>query len=649
MGQNRVVIEHVSPQINCGQFPIKRTLGESIRISADIFSDGHDKLYANVLWKHKNHRSWKKEKMHFSGNDSWTAEFTPEKTGIYLYTVIAGIDHLSTWYSDLLKKIEASQPIMNDLKTGARLLKRLSRIKKIEEILQLIETEKGIELLKKPQTGKFLSTLFHNYPEEQFLTRYHKELEMEVSRIKARFSTWYELFPRSTSKRKGSHGTFKDCQKLLPEIASMGFDVLYFPPIHPIGIKHRKGKNNQIKSHKNDPGSPWAIGSKEGGHDAVHPQLGTLEDYRELHKEAKKFGIELALDLAFQCSPDHPYIKEHPEWFLWQPDGTVRYAENPPKKYQDIVPFDFECADWKSLWEELKRIVLFWCKSGVRIFRVDNPHTKPFAFWQWLIAEVKTDYPDTLFLSEAFTRPKVMQHLAKIGFDQSYTYFTWRNTKKELEDYFQELASSEYLRPNFWPNTPDILPQFLQQKKRQAYVARLVLAATASSNYGIYGPCFEYMEHSSLEENSEEYLNSEKYEIKHWEAPKENLKELIALVNSIRKGNTALQFTRNLTIIPNDNPQIISYAKQSPINDNLLMIVVCLDPQHTQSGWLSIPSEQLGLPTDQPYLVQDLLSGDKYMWQGNSAFIELNPFVIPAHIFKVCKKMIKEQQFDYFM
>lgn len=658
MGQNRVIIEKVSPQINCGQFPVKRTPGDPVRIKAHIFADGHDKLWTEALWKHSKDKTWKRVPMSLEGNDCWTAEFTPEKIGTYLYTVLAGIDHISTWYSDLIKKMDASQSVENHLRAGAKLLKDLTSKaakrdrQKIEKIVEQIETKKGLELLRKPATEEFLASLLPKYHGKEFLTIYHKELTVEVSREKARFSAWYELFPRSTAKKKGTHGTFKDCKKLVPDIASMGFDVLYFPPIHPIGEKHRKGKNNQTKAKKSDPGSPWAIGSKHGGHDAIHPQLGTLKDYQAILEEAEKHNMQVAFDLAFQCSPDHPYVKEHPEWFLWQPDGSIRHAENPPKKYQDIVPLDFECADWKNLWEELKRVVLYWCKAGVQIFRVDNPHTKPFAFWQWLIREVKERYPETIFLSEAFTRPKVMQYLAKIGFDQSYTYFTWRNTKEELENYLQELVQtdcSEYFRPNFWPNTPDILPQFLQQKERQRYIARLVLAATASSNYGIYGPSFEFMEHEPVKEESEEYLNSEKYEIRQRDVPKSNLKELITLINSIRKENKALQFTRNLILIPNDNPFLISYAKLSPIDENLMIIIVNLDMRHTQAGWLTIPMEKLGLPSDQPFLVQDLLSGDKHMWLGGSAFVELNPHIMPAHIFKVRKKMIKEQQFDYFM
>ena len=658
MGQNRVIIENVKPQINCGKYPAKRAPGEPVAVSADIYADGHDKLYAEMLWKHKKGRAWNRVKMRPEGNDCWKSAFVPEVSGAYFYTVVAGVDYLSTWYSDLIKKIKASQSVDNDLKAGAQLLRDLipratkKDSQKIETIIEQIERKNGLEWIQRPRTLQFLSNLLPKYHDDKYLTHYGKELKVEVSRSRASFSAWYERFPRSVPNKKGKHGTFLDCVDLLPEISQMGFNIFYLPPIHPIGITHRKGKNNQTTAKKNDPGSPWAIGSKEGGHDAIHPQLGTLKNYQTLISEAKKFGIEIAFDLAFQCSPDHPYIKEHPEWFLWQPDGTVRYAENPPKKYEDIVPFYFECEDWKHLWNELKRVVLFWCDVGVRIFRVDNPHTKPFIFWEWLIAEIKKAFPDVIFLAEAFTRPKVMRHLAKIGFDQSYTYFTWRHTKSEIEEYFLEVTqgdSSEYLRPNFWPNTPDILPQNLQNQERNAFIIRLILAATASSNYGIYGPCFENMVNIPLKEGSEEYLDSEKYEIKQWEKNTENLKELISLVNAIRKNNSALHYTRNFQIIPNDNPFIISFAKSDPAKDNTLIIVVNLDAKRTQSGWLSIQTDKLGIPCDLPYLVEDLLSGDKYFWEGDKAYVELDPNIISAHIFKVRKSLIKEQQFDYYL
>lgn len=657
MGQNRVIIENVQPQINGGQYPIKRTPGDKVKVTADIFADGHDKLYAELLWKGAHDKKWKSVSMKPTGNDEWTASFSTEKVGKYCYTIVAGIDYLSTWLGDLVKKLQDEQSILHDLTFGIEQLEDILHFaskpdqKKIQSLVDKIKKNKSLEFLGNAETAQLVAGLLPKYHEDKFLTRYPKELCVDVSRPKTRFSTWYERFPRSTSETEGKHGTFKDCVKLLPEIANMGFDVLYLPPIHPIGASHRKGRNNQTTAAKGDPGSPWAIGSKEGGHDAVHPQLGTLADYKKLIQAGREHGIEIAFDLAFQCSPDHPYISQHPEWFLWRPDGTVRYAENPPKKYEDIVPFYFECADWKALWEELKRVVLFWCEVGVKIFRVDNPHTKPFIFWEWLIREVRNVYPETIFLAEAFTRPKVMRYLAKIGFDQSYTYFTWRNTKTEIEDYLIELTqgiSSEFFRPNFWPNTPDILPESLQHQGRNAFIMRLLLAATTSSNYGIYGPCFENMVNTPIKEGSEEYLDSEKYEVKFWPKKAENLKEMIALVNRIRKENAALQYTSNLQLIRNDNPFIISFAKSDPSGENLCIVAINLDTRHTQSGWLEIPLEHLKIDADSPYLVHDMLSGDQHLWQGEKAYVELNPHIIPAHIFRVRKKLNKENQFDYY-
>lgn len=432
----------------------------------------------------------------------------------------------------------------------------------------------------------------------------------------------------------------------------MGFDVLYLPPIHPIGKTNRKGKNNSPVAQPGDVGSPWAIGSEEGGHKSVHPQLGTIEDFVSLVNKAKEYNIEIALDLAFQCSPDHPYVREHPEWFKWRPDGTVQYAENPPKKYEDVLPLNFETENWRELWEELKSIVVFWIEKGVRIFRVDNPHTKPFRFWKWLIEEIKRDYPDVIFLSEAFTRPKVMYHLAKAGFTQSYTYFTWRNTKREFIEYLTELTQTEvreYFRPNFWPNTPDILPEHLQFGGRPAFMMRLVLAATLSSNYGIYGPVFELCVSEALP-GKEEYLNSEKYEIRYWDWDQPgNLKDFIARVNRIRRENPALQTTWNLKFFEVDNEYILFYGKVNEDLSNIILVVVNLDPHHTQSGWVRVPISELGIEPNQPYLVHDLLSEDKYIWQGEYNYVELNPHVIPARIFRVRKRLRKETDFDYFM
>jgi starch synthase (maltosyl-transferring) len=461
------------------------------------------------------------------------------------------------------------------------------------------------------------------------------------------------MFPRSCISQAGTHATFKDCEARLPYITAMGFNVLYFPPIHPIGRTHRKGRNNAACAGPDDPGSPWGIGSEEGGHKAVHPELGTLEDFRRLVVKAREVGIEIALDVAFQCSPDHPYVKEHPEWFRLRPDGTVQYAENPPKKYEDIYPFDFETPRWQELWEELKSVVLFWSEQGIRIFRVDNPHTKPFSFWEWLIAEVKKVYPDVIFLSEAFTRPKIMYSLAKLGFSQSYTYFAWRNTKWEVTQYFTELTQTEvleYFRPHLWPNTPDILTEYLQSGGRPAFMARLVLAATLGASYGIYGPAFELCENRPRSPGSEEYLDSEKYEIKNWDIERpDGLKAFIALVNRIRRENPALQRDWSLRFHHVDNDQLICYSKQTEDLTNIILVVVNLNPYYTHSGWVDLDLDSLKLEQERPYQVHDLLTGARYLWHGPRNYVELNPSVVPAHIFRFQRRIRTERDFDYYM
>jgi starch synthase (maltosyl-transferring) len=460
-----------------------------------------------------------------------------------------------------------------------------------------------------------------------------------VDPVKARFSTWYEMFPRS-ARGDGQHATFRDCIELLPYVEGMGFDVLYFPPVHPIGSTARKGKNNAMSAKPGEVGSPWAIGAKEGGHKAILSALGTMADFESLVKEAKSRGIDIALDIAFQVSPDHPYVKEHPEWFRMRPDGTVQYAENPPKKYQDIYPFEFESPAWQSLWEELKSVFEFWVGHGVKIFRVDNPHTKSFAFWEWALAELKRDHPELIFLSEAFTRPRIMHKLAKIGFTQSYTYFTWRNAKAELIEYFTELTQSptrEYFRPNVWPNTPDILHATLQQGGRPAFIVRIVLAATLAANYGIYGPAYELLENVPREPGSEEYLNSEKYEIKRWERDRpDSLRELIARLNRIRHDNPALQRDWSLRFHPIDNGQMMVYSKRE--ENNVILVAVNLDVLHPQSGWVELALEHLNIAPHETFEVHDLLSGGSYTWSGPRNYIDLNPHQLPAHVFKVVRR-----------
>jgi starch synthase (maltosyl-transferring) len=451
----------------------------------------------------------------------------------------------------------------------------------------------------------------------------------------------------------GRHGTLRDCEARLPAIAKMGFDVLYLPPIHPIGRVNRKGANNAVSAAPGEPGSPWAIGSAEGGHKALHPELGTIEDFRRLVAATRTHGMELALDIALQCAPDHPYVTEHPKWFRWRPDGTVQYAENPPKKYQDIFPFEFESEDWFALWQELADVFRFWAGEGVRIFRVDNPHTKPFPFWEWAIARLKREYPDALFLAEAFTRPKVMHRLAKLGFSQSYTYFAWRNSKHELVDYFTELTQGpgrEYFRPNVWPNTPDILTEYLQFGGRPAFIVRLVLAATLGANYGIYGPAFELLEADPRDPGSEEYLDSEKYQIRHWDlqAP-HSLADLITRMNGARRDNVALQSDASLRFCPVDNDSLLCYAKSDAATENLVVTVVNLDPHHVQSGWVELDLRALGIDANAPYQMHDLLSGARFLWNGARNFVQLDPQRAPAHVFALRRKVRTERNFDYFL
>jgi len=594
-------------------------------------------------------------------NDRWQGEFTATELGSYRYTIQAWVDGFKSWRRDLLKRVEAGQDVSVDLLVGAKFTEEAARRASATDRRRLrkwaSDLQSAQDLPMKVRLALALdeevAELMAKHPDRRFATTYEKELAVVVDREKAGFSTWYEMFPRSSATQPGEHGSFKDCEARLPYIASMGFDVLYFPPIHPIGRAHRKGKDNVPEAASSDPGSPWAIGSEDGGHKAIHPQLGTLEEFRELVAKAGEYGIEIAIDLAYQGSPDHPYVKEHPEWFRWRPDGSLQYAENPPKKYEDIYPLDFESDGWQELWEELKSVVSFWIEQGVRIFRVDNPHTKPLAFWEWLIGEVKKEHPDVIFLSEAFTRPKVMYRLAKVGFTQSYTYFAWRNTKWELRDYFTELTQTdvrEYLRPNLWPNTPDILTEHLQMGGRSIFMARLVLAATLGSNYGVYGPAFELCEDRPLQLGSEEYLDSEKYEIRQWDiGRRDSLKDFIGRVNHIRRENPALQGNWALRFHDIDNERLICYSKQTEDGSNVILVVVNLDPHHRQAGWVELPLEALGLDTERPFQVHDLLSDARYLWHGPKNYVELDPQVVPVHILRVRHRIRTEQDFDYFM
>ncbi len=654
----RVVIENVRPAVDGGRFAVKRTVGEKVRVSADIFADGHDALGAVVLYRRIAAPDWIEVPMRELGNDRWEGTFTVAEIGSYEYTVVGWVDHFESWRRAFEKKFMAGQDVAVDLLIGTELIERAAARASAVDAQALhawaaaLRAEAGKTESAHAALNQELARIARKYPDRSHAAHHDRCFPLWVDRERARFSSWYEMFPRSCGEGE-RHGTFADCERRLDYVASMGFDVLYLPPIHPIGETKRKGRNNAPAAEPGDPGSPWAIGAEEGGHKAIHPELGTLEDLRRLRERAAERGIELALDIAFQATPDHPYVREHPEWFRRRPDGSIQYAENPPKKYEDILPFDFESRQWRELWEELKSIFVFWLEQGIRIFRVDNPHTKTFAFWEWVIAEIRKEYPETILLSEAFTRPKVMYRLAKLGFTQSYTYFTWRNTKSELTQYLTELTQTEvceYFRPNFWPNTPDILPEYLQYDGRPAFAIRLVLAATLSSNYGIYGPAFELLENTPLAPGREEYLHSEKYEIKRWNLDRpESLRDFIARVNRIRRENPALQSNQRLRFHDIDNDQLIAYSKSTEDFSNLIVVVVNLDPFHTQSGWLQLPLEEFRLDVRQSFQVHDLLANARFFWQGGRNYVELNPYVAPAHIFLVRRKVRTERDFDYYM
>jgi len=656
-GRKRVVIEGVRPEIDGGRFPVKRIVGERVVVEADIFADGHDAISALLQYQKEGDVEWKEVPMVHRVNDRWRGDFEVSEVGCYRYTLLAWIDPFKSWRESLIKRVEVKQDVTVDMLVGADLLVGTSQWASGGDKRKLLAyaSELRSGSLNRIERGldENLYGIMSKYPDKRAATRYDKELVIVVDRETARFSTWYEMFPRSCTSQPGKHGTFKDCEKRLDYIAGMGFDVLYLPPIHPIGQTHRKGKNNTLKAAAKDPGSPWAIGGVEGGHKDIHPDLGTLSDFKKLIKKANDCGIEIALDIAFQCSPDHPYVKEHPDWFRERPDGTIQYAENPPKKYQDIYPLEFSGEQWREIWDEQMSVVLFWIEQGVRTFRVDNPHTKPFHFWEYLINGIRRDYPDVIFLAEAFTRPKVMYGLAKLGFSQSYTYFTWRNTKRELTQYFTEVTRTDvrdFFRPNLWPNTPDILTEYLQSGGPPAFMTRLVLAATLGANYGIYGPAFELCENRPMEAGSEEYLNSEKFEIKRWDINRaDSLKELTTKVNRIRKENVALQSDWSLLFHPVDNDRLICYSKQTEDFSNVILVVVNLDPYHTQSGWVELPLEFLGDDAEKPYQVYDLLTNARYLWHGKRNYVELNPHAIPAHIFLVQHGLRTERDFDHFM
>ena len=662
-GRVRIVIDAIRPCIDSGRFAVKRVHGDTVRIEADCFTDGHDTPRVILRWRAESTTrgaapAWQEIEMSALGNDVWAGSFTAGPPGCYRYTVTAWVDGFFSWRHEFARREEA-EDICVAVRVGITLIEAAaahasaSDRKRLANWVARLRAETEPQALKALGLDADLAQIAARYPDRSLATQWPQELPLQVDRERARYSTWYELFPRSTASETGRHGTLRDVEKRLDYVAELGFDVLYLPPIHPIGRDKRKGKNNAVNAGAGDVGSPWAIGAAEGGHKAILAELGTLQDFRQLVASAHVRGIELALDIAFQCAPDHPYVKAHPQWYRMRPDGTVQYAENPPKKYQDIYPFDFESEDWQALWIELKSIFDFWIAEGVKIFRVDNPHTKAFPFWEWVIGELKRAYPDVLFLAEAFTRPKVMHRLAKLGFSQSYTYFAWRNTKQELTEYFTELTRGpgrEYFRPNVWPNTPDILTEALQFGGRPMFMIRLVLAATLAANYGIYGPAYELMEALPRDPGSEEYLNSEKYQLRQWDLERvDSLRHFVALVNRIRRENAALHADESLQFFPADNEQILCYAKQTADRGNQIVTVVSLDPHHVQAGWIELDTASLGLEPDMQYQVHDLLTGAHYLWQGARNFVQLDPARVPAHVFNLRRPVHREQDFDYFL
>jgi starch synthase (maltosyl-transferring) len=651
-GRRRVIIEGVSPAVDEGRFPARRVAGDVVQIEADIYADGHDLISAVIHHRHQSAKKTSEVRMRALVSDRWRGEIAVDALGFHYFTIEAWIDHFLTWHRDLKKRVDAGvsgSDLEVQLQIGLRMIRAAaSRAgardrRKLQAFIDVLESSDSLEEKTGDLWSEDLLALMWRNSDRSLSTRLGCEYPIEVDRPKAAFSTWYELFPRSA-------GTFRDIEVQLPRIARMGFDVLYFPPIHPIGTTFRKGKNNRVTAEAGDVGSPWAIGGTEGGHTSIHPQLGTMEDFERLVKAAAEQGIEIALDVAFQASPDHPYVKEHPEWFQKRPDGSIQYAENPPKKYQDIYPFHFETDAWQKLWNELRDVFRFWIGKGVRAFRVDNPHTKPLPFWQWVITELKRENPELIFLSEAFTRPKIMYRLAKGGFSQSYTYFAWRNTAHELIEYFTEITKppvSDFFRPNAWPNTPDILTEYLQYGGRPAFVVRLVLAATLSANYGIYGPAFERFVHVAREPGSEEYLDSEKYEVKTWGASDDDLSDFIALVNTIRRENPALQQNATLRFHRTENEQILCHSKSA--GENVVICVTNLDPHNTQAGWIDLDLPALGLDAHRPFQVHDLLSGARFTWHSARNYVQLNPHVVPAHVFRIRRRVRTERDFEYYL
>lgn len=697
-GRNRVVIAKVSPLIDGGRFALKRCVGDSLVVHAQAFCDGHERPNCAVVWRHESEAPAGSAQllMEDLGWDQWSAELTFSQPGRYYFHVIGWIDHFRTWREDLEKRILAAQDIEVDLQIGAGMMQAAAtRAHAAQKTSDERYLQRHADHLLNPSLSqverarlalhKELAARMTTWAERCFCTRTPGEFPVQVAPRRAGFSAWYEFFPRSpvshaaqagakdaiasasaedsapadnvapsepNTAHAHAHATLRDAIKRLDYVAQMGFDVVYLPPIHPIGHTNRKGPNNATRALPGDVGSPWAIGSADGGHHAIHPRLGTLEDFKALVRRARALDIDIALDIAFQAAPDHPWVQEHPEWFKKRPDGSIQYAENPPKKYEDIFPFDFETTHWRELWQALEGVFRHWCELGVRVFRVDNPHTKPFGFWEWLIGRITKDHPETIFLAEAFAHPAVMHRLAKLGFSQSYTYFAWRNTRYELEEYLRELTQPpliDFMRPNFWPNTPDILTEALQSGRRSTFMLRVALAATMSANYGIYGPAYELMEHTPVRPGSEEYLDSEKYQLRHWDLDQpHSLKDFITRLNRIRNQNPALQQMRHTTIHHSENEQILAFSKHSAARDNFILVVANLDAEYTQATMVNLDLDALGVSAEQPFYVHDLIDDARYTWHGPRNYVELNPHRCPVHIFRIGSRTRDERDFDYY-
>ncbi len=655
------MLENVMPSVDGGRTPIKRVLEESVEVGADVYADGHDVLAAEVLFRKSGESGYQSAPLEHVLNDRWKGAFRVTELGRWEFTVRAWVDAYATWAYGLRKKADAGQDVHVELLIGARLVREASAraagevARQLDALALRMEDADGLQAQRVALAlDATTAGLMQAHPDRTHAVEYEPALELMVEPKLARFSAWYEFFPRSMGPA-GRHGTFRDARSMLEYVAELGFDIVYLPPVHPIGHSHRKGPNNTLHAGPDDPGSPWAIGNAEGGHKAVHPKLGSLEDFRAFCKRADELGLKVAIDIAFQASPDHPYVKEHPEWFLQRPDGTIQHAENPPKKYEDIYPFDLSGDAAPGLWEELTSVFFHWIEQGVRVFRVDNPHTKPLRFWRTCLSRVQQKHPDVIFLSEAFARPKLMYGLAKVGFSQSYTYFTWRNAAWEFRQYLRELTEPpvrEFFRPNFWPNTPDILPEHLQHGGRPAFVARAALAALLSSNWGIYGPVYELMEHTARP-GSGEYADSEKYQLRHWNLERsDSLRWFIAQLNRIRRANPALHSNDHISFHESDNEHLLCFSKHDGNPDaharNVILVVVNLNYYQPEHGWVTLRLEELGIDPSREFQVHDLLRDTRYQWRGSRNYVRLDPGDLPVHVFRVRRHLRGEHEFEYF-